>query len=825
MNTVASVPLDYPESHTGDMDSYLTNIDNVYGINEPLDYTTFSSANTSCEPVFLENGIQLSFDGSNFNDYSGSFYPGPCYGTNDTSLYPDMSSSIFANTFAKSEQDLGKYTMDQKYAFDTKYRLESKYSIDSLYSIDPKYPMDAKFSMENGDLMQHTSTPNLPYLTPKVKPNFEYMNPITNSTSSTSSTMSSAMPAVGTTAMGPMTASMPPAMPDMLSPGRAQHPIKVTTHDLAMFNSLMDGSVLTPIRASSTMLAPNQLRKTKSLPTGIPATTAPGLKEYQGLYHFEEEQTGPQYIRQPPTTQKTFNYETEFSKSVDSLMLFPSERNVPTTTSQGQDTYQSAERPPNNYQYQNSAVQEGEADETGENYYAPTSVTTNVTRYSVPTFDPNMPPEERYREVLKAILKSPPTPESFMSPINSNVLNSFTIKELGERYDEAQRAANQPETHVMYVRHSSDMNLVLRNDNLLIQHSNRERNERLKMSKQVLSSKDVASSSDLNECMARSRNDEQGMSYLPYVSCNWKGVHETSWWMSDAKGVVRNFKVRFDPAVFGSKNTAYEEATKFGKFVEGLIRPGTLISWYPGFNIPIGTSGRANLRKVLHMDRMKNADLCDPVLEANGLKVAAKSTFGDMIIVELYKAAYLLGLWDVAAYNCLKTCKRRGYSFEWIHNIQASGKRITLDALKYMRNVKEVVEQDKISRVNSEKKRRRRKASEKRRKTSLSRAENEKQYIEVTGESMRWRFDSRPHRENHATWSTSIATEVLESQWHQGVYESMTPGYAGAYESRAPEADVEGSQEPEQFADARTHHSHWHQARSTADWAGTRKDL
>lgn len=401
-------------------------------------------------------------------------------------------------------------------------------------------------------------------------------------------------------------------------------------------------------------------------------------------------------------------------------MSFPSDRNVSTTTSPGQDVYSSTERSVGNYQYQNSGFQDGEVDESTENYYAPTSVTTNVTCFTVPTFDPSMPAEERYKEVLKAILKLPPTPETFLSPINTNILSSYSIKELGSRYDEAQRVANPSETHVVYVRHSSDMNLVLRNDNLLIQHTNRERNEKLKMSKQVLSSKDVASSSDLNECMARSRNDEQGMSYLPYVSCNWKGVHETSWWMSDPKGIVRNYKVRFDPAVFGSKNIAFEEANKFGKFVEGLIRPGTLISWYPGFNIPIGTSGRANLRKVLHMDRMKNSELCDPVLEANGLKVAAKSTFGDMIIVELYKAAYLLGLWDVAAYNCLKTCKRRGYSFEWIHNIQSSGKRITLDALKYMRNVKEVVEQDKISRVNSEKKRRRRKASEKRRKTSLA---------------------------------------------------------------------------------------------------------
>lgn len=307
MNSVASVPLDYPESYTGDTDCYLTSIDNVYGINEPLEYASFSSSNTSCEPVFLENGIQLSFDGSNFSDFSGSFYSGSCYGTNDSNLYPELSGSIYANTFPKSEPDLGKFPTDQKYSFEQKYSLEPKYSIDSMYGMDTKYSIDTKFSMENGDMMQHTNTPNLPYLTPKIKPNFEYMNPITNSTSSTASSMSTNMSAMTANSMAPMTAPIAPAMVDMMSPGRAQQGMKVTTHDLAMFNSLMDGSVLTPIRASNSMLTSNTLRKTKSLPSAIPST-ASGLKEFQGFFQYEEEQNGSPYIRQSQNAQSKFIY-------------------------------------------------------------------------------------------------------------------------------------------------------------------------------------------------------------------------------------------------------------------------------------------------------------------------------------------------------------------------------------------------------------------------------------------------------------------------------------------------------------------------------------
>lgn len=173
------------------------------------------------------------------------------------------------------------------------------------------------------------------------------------------------------------------------------------------------------------------------------------------------------------------------------------------------------------------------------------------------------------------------------------------------------------------------------------------------------------------------------------------------WWASDEKGSITKRQSRmFSVAEYG-KTGAYEEATRFTKYAETQIRPGDLIRWYPGFNIPIGTSGRTNLRKVLHMDRMKNAELCDPVLAANGMKIATKSTFGDMTIVELYKAAYVLGLWDVAAYNCLKTCKRRFYSYQWIHQMQLMNRRITLDALKYLRNVKELLSASKRPKRNA----------------------------------------------------------------------------------------------------------------------------
>ncbi|KAK2196196.1 hypothetical protein BdWA1_002796 [Babesia duncani] len=218
-----------------------------------------------------------------------------------------------------------------------------------------------------------------------------------------------------------------------------------------------------------------------------------------------------------------------------------------------------------------------------------------------------------------------------------------------------------------------------------------ERGSKLELTAEIKTTLPPATSTELNEIVLDTNNTVPfGQSYQPYISWDSKcECYDVYWYMADKTGHILSRMCRFFPMQCGGKSGAYEEAVKFSKYIEGIVRPGTLIQWYPGFNIPIGTNGRTNLRKVLHMDRMKNPEQCDPVLEANGLKIATKSTFGDMTILELYKAAYVLGLWDVAAYNCLKTCKRRGYSYDWIQALHNKNKRITLDALKYLRHVKE----------------------------------------------------------------------------------------------------------------------------------------
>ncbi|XP_955124.1 uncharacterized protein TA04550 [Theileria annulata] len=699
MNSVASVLCETTEITSAEVDAYLTNVsdEQFLCMDENTTYYGIGHCSPSSDPLFFENGVQLSFDSSCYTDYSGSAYSG--YSSSECSYYPELNSSLY-NIAYKSEP----------FPSDGKYSSEGKYSVDGRYSMETKYSVDGKFLVDSGDILSLSPTPNLQYLTPKMKSSFEYsLNGISSNGASKTSNITSNMAATMSNMSSNMS-SIPSNMNniasigsignnivDVMTPGRNQYPTKVSTHDLALFNTMMDGNPLTPMKSNSNYQ--NSLKMQSSISTVASSCSSSIAYDSYSKYYPYDENTNSPYLRQ------------SYGKNMD-LLSYP-EPNLSGNDSI-QDMYPS-ERPVGNFTFQNNDIES-----IGENYFTPTSITRNVvTTFKVPSYDPSITPEERYREILKIIFKIPPSPETFLTPISSHVLNSESITELSKRYDDSQRIANPPETHVVYVRNGAELNLVLRNDNLLIQNPNQHkepRNEKLKLTKQVLNTKNIASSSDLNESMIRSRNDEQGMSYLPYISCNWKGVHETSWWMSDDKGVVRNFKVKFDPVVFGSKAVAFEEATKFAKYVEGLIRPGSLIKWYPGFNIPIGTSGRANLRKVLHMDRMKNSELCDPVLEANGLKVAAKSTFGDMIIVELYKAAYVLGLWDVAAYNCLKTCKRRGYSFEWIHDIQSSGKRITLDALKYMRNVKELIEQDKLSRVNSEKKRRRRKLPDKRKR-------------------------------------------------------------------------------------------------------------
>ncbi|MFX8569944.1 hypothetical protein ABTM09_20890, partial [Acinetobacter baumannii] len=60
MNSVASFLPESPE-FTGEMDNYLTNIDEqVYEFEDQIDYATLSNVNSlSSETVFMENGLQL----------------------------------------------------------------------------------------------------------------------------------------------------------------------------------------------------------------------------------------------------------------------------------------------------------------------------------------------------------------------------------------------------------------------------------------------------------------------------------------------------------------------------------------------------------------------------------------------------------------------------------------------------------------------------------------------------------------------------------------------------------------------------------------------
>ncbi|KJP88476.1 hypothetical protein AK88_01928 [Plasmodium fragile] len=111
-----------------------------------------------------------------------------------------------------------------------------------------------------------------------------------------------------------------------------------------------------------------------------------------------------------------------------------------------------------------------------------------------------------------------------------------------------------------------------------------------------------------------------------------------------------------------------------------------LIEWYPGFDIPIGTYGRAILRKALHQKRMTDVKMCDELLSSNGLYPTSRSTFGDMKIRDLYRAAHILGIWNVAEKYCLLACERNGYKREWIDMLKRSGVKITIKALKELRS-------------------------------------------------------------------------------------------------------------------------------------------
>ncbi|CRG94815.1 conserved Plasmodium protein, unknown function [Plasmodium gallinaceum] len=128
-----------------------------------------------------------------------------------------------------------------------------------------------------------------------------------------------------------------------------------------------------------------------------------------------------------------------------------------------------------------------------------------------------------------------------------------------------------------------------------------------------------------------------------------------------------------------------------------------LIEWYPGFDIPIGTNGRAILRKALHQKRMTNVKKCDELLSSNNLYPTSRSTFGDMKIRDLYRAAYILGVWNVAEKYCLLACERNGYKKEWIYMLKKNGIKITVKALKEIRN-NHILNNKKLGNLNKKKK-------------------------------------------------------------------------------------------------------------------------
>ncbi|EKX72773.1 conserved hypothetical protein [Theileria equi strain WA] len=501
---------------------------------------------------------------------------------------------------------------------------------------------------------------------------------------------------------------------------------RVSTQDLALFNSLMDATNVTPLRGQNAMAGQmneqSYANKEKPLYADLMYNqdmavhgAGPNALKRKSLNHAVYDgfngETGQQFfgngtMKSPYYKMDAFSMEG-YTKSLDSLLSCYSldTHTVSTNASPNNSEMYALEHPANmhpNDKIQGRISLEGRDSVSSFSSNASQEVPqysrlTRITREPAFQMEPSEATKAHFMEILRNVYAQEYVDGPSTYTLPPEVFLSSYIIDLGKKYDDSQLDVAPPEDHTVYTRVSGD---------------------KLKLTKQVLSSRAIASSANLNDGLMRFKNDDTGLCYSPTISWDWDGVHEVSWWNVDSNGDVRNFRTKFPPKAPGIKNGAFEEASAFAKFVENTVRPGNLIRWYPGFNIPIGTNGRANLRKVLHMDRMKNAELCDPVLEANGLKVAAKSTFGDMTIVELYKAAYVLGLWDVAAYNCLKTCKRRGYAFEWLHDIQRAGKRITLDALKYLRGVRESIEQQKNAKNNLHDKIRRRKTPDKRKRMS-----------------------------------------------------------------------------------------------------------
>ncbi|GAW82467.1 hypothetical protein PGO_124650 [Plasmodium gonderi] len=157
-----------------------------------------------------------------------------------------------------------------------------------------------------------------------------------------------------------------------------------------------------------------------------------------------------------------------------------------------------------------------------------------------------------------------------------------------------------------------------------------------------------------------------------------------------------NISSRTSPTNKITKNATNEPITKESQ-------TNYLIEWYPGFDIPIGTHGRSILRKALHQKRMTNVKMCDELLSSNNLFPTSRSTFGDMKIKDLYRAAHILGVWNVAEKHCLLACERNGYKKEWISMLKKSGIKVTIKALKEMRS-RYLMNTKKIKNSNKKKK-------------------------------------------------------------------------------------------------------------------------
>lgn len=296
MNSVASVLCESTEIPSTEVDTFLANVseDHFTGIDENPSFYGLGSYSSSSDPLFFENGVQLSFDGSCYTDYSSSAYSG--YSSTECSYYPDFNSSLY-NIGYKSEPFPG----------DSKYSSEGKFAVDGRYSMETKYSMDGKYLLDSSDILSHSPTPNLQYLTPKMKAGFDYSLASLSSNSSSSSNLSSSM-ATTMSSISSNMASIPSnmnnmasintiatTMVDVMTPGRNQFPTKVSTHDLEMFNTMMDGNSLTPLKSNSNY--PNSLKMTSSISTVASSSSSLTYDNYSKYYPYDDKSSSP-YLRQ-----------------------------------------------------------------------------------------------------------------------------------------------------------------------------------------------------------------------------------------------------------------------------------------------------------------------------------------------------------------------------------------------------------------------------------------------------------------------------------------------------------------------------------------------